>query len=268
MPPHSSLEILEARIAPAFAAVVPLASLDGITGFKLSGVADSDLAGRSVSAAGDVNGDGFADLLIGADRANEGGSDRGAGYVVFGKAGGFGASVALASLDGSNSFKLTGVANSDSAGRSVSAAGDVNGDGFADLLIGAPFANEGGNNRGAGYVVFGKAGGFGASVALAGLDGTNGFKLSGVADGDQAGFSVSAAGDANGDGFADLLIGATGANEGGTDRGAGYVTWSLARRAALARAWRSRGWTAPTASSSPASRTETMPASRSARQGT
>ena len=152
----SSIEILEARIAPAFASVIGLGSLDGTTGFKLSGVANSDYAGISVSAAGDVNGDGFADLLIGANGANETGNNRGAGYVVFGKAGGFGASVALSGLDGSNGFKLSGVADSDRAGSSVSAAGDVNGDGFDDLIIGAYGANEGGTDRGAGYVVFGQ----------------------------------------------------------------------------------------------------------------
>ena len=222
------IEILETRIAPAFAAVLPLVSLDGSNGFKLSGVSDDDKAGRSVSAAGDVNGDGFADLIIGAYRANEGGNERGAGYVVFGKAGGFDASVALSGLDGTNGFKLSGVADFDKAGKSVSAAGDVNGDGFDDLIIGAYSANEGGNERGASYVVFGKAGGFGASVALSGLNGTNGFKLAGGANFDFAGASVSAAGDVNGDGFDDLLIGALGANEGGTNPGAGYVVFGKA----------------------------------------
>ena len=71
-------------------------------------------------------------------------------------------------------------------------------------------------------MVFGKAGGFGASVALSGLDGSNGFKLSGIADNDFGGTSVSAAGDVNGDSFADLIISALRADEGGTDRGATY----------------------------------------------
>ncbi len=211
--------------AGAFGASVALSGLNGSNGFKLSGVADSDYAGRSVSAAGDVNGDDFADLIIGAYRADEGGNNSGAGYVVFGKAGGFGASVALSGLDGSNGFKLSGVANDDYAGISVSAAGDVNGDGFADLIIGAYRADESGYDSGAGYVVFGKAGGFGASVALSGLDGSNGFKLSGVADGNFAGNSVSAAGDVNGDGFDDLIIGASGATGGDTYSGAAYVVF-------------------------------------------
>ncbi len=168
--PCSTIEILEARIAPAFAASVNLGSLDGLTGFKLSGVADYDNAGGSVSTAGDVNGDGFDDVIIGAFSADEGGDGRGASYGVFGKAGGFGANVALSGLDGSNGFKLSGVADNDFAGLAVSAAGDVNGDGFDDLLIGDLSANEGGTNRGATYVVFGKASGFSASVSLSGLD--------------------------------------------------------------------------------------------------
>ena len=104
-----------------------------------------------MSTAGDVNGDGFDDVIIGAFSADEGGDGRGASYVVFGKAGGFGANVALSGLDGSNGFKLSGVADNDFAGLAVS-------------------ANEGGTNRGATYVVFGKAGGFGASMSLSGLD--------------------------------------------------------------------------------------------------
>ncbi|HZJ17758.1 MAG TPA: integrin alpha, partial [Chthoniobacteraceae bacterium] len=214
--------------AGGFSASTSLSSLDGSAGFKLSGVANSDRAGRSVSGAGDVNGDGFADFIVGAPYADEGGSDRGAAYVVFGKAGGFGASVALASLDGSAGFKLSGAADNDRAGFSVSAAGDVDGNGFDDLVIGALFANGGGTNRGSAYVVFGQATGFGASVALASLDGDAGFKLQGVADNDRAGFSVSGAGDVNGDGFADLLVGAFAAQEGGNDRGAAYVIFGRA----------------------------------------
>ena len=62
----SFIEILEARIAPAAVAAIDLSSLDGKNGFKLSGVADGDWFGASVSTAGDVNGDGFADLIVGA----------------------------------------------------------------------------------------------------------------------------------------------------------------------------------------------------------
>ena len=106
---------------------------------------------------GDVNGDGFADLIVGACRADPHGSDSGASYVVFGKASGFAANLDLSSLDGTNGFKLSGVAAGDHSGFSVASAGDVNGDGFDDLIIGALGADPNGIDSGASYVVFGKA---------------------------------------------------------------------------------------------------------------
>jgi len=76
---------------------------------------------------------------------------------VFGKVGGFAANIDLSSLDGSNGFMLSGVAASDVSGRSVAAAGDINGDGFDDVIVGAQLADPHGNISGASYVVFGKA---------------------------------------------------------------------------------------------------------------
>ena len=110
------------------------------------------------------------------------GSGSGASYVVFGKASGFAANLNLSTLDGSNGFKLSGVAAGDQSGSSVSAAGDVNGDGFDDLIIGATAPIPTASDSGASYVVFGKASGFAANLNLSTLDGSNGFKLSGVAE--------------------------------------------------------------------------------------
>ena len=182
----------------------------------------------SVSAAGDVNGDGFDDLIIGALGADPQRLDSGASYVVFGKASGFAANLNLSTLDGSNGFKLSGVAAGDHSGCSVSAAGDVNGDGFDDLIIGAHGADPNGSNSGASYVVFGKASGFAANLNLSTLDGSNGFKLNGVAADDYSGRSVSAAGDVNGDGFGDLIIGALAPIP--TAPIPGRATWSSAAR--------------------------------------
>jgi len=181
---------------------------NGANGFKLSGDKAGDRSGWSVASAGDVNGDGFADLIIGAPYADSPGSDSGAGYVVFGKAAGFGPNLDLSTLNGANGFKLSGVAAKDLTGVSVASAGDVNGDGFADLIVGAPTAASPGTDSGASYVVFGKASGFGANLDLSSLNGANGFKLSGVAAGDRSGWSVASAGDINGDGFGDLIVGA------------------------------------------------------------
>ena len=224
------LEPLEERINLA-AASYDLGALGGSDGFVLEGIVGSDFSGHSVSGAGDVNGDGFDDVLIGAYLANPGGmSDAGETYVVFGQTDGFAASFDLGSLNGSNGFVLTGITANDLAGRSVSSAGDVNGDGFGDIVIGAQGADPGGDS-GAGetYVVFGEAGGFGPSLDLSTLDGTNGFVLTGIATDDVSGAAVSSAGDVNGDGYDDLVIGAYRANAGGTDdAGETYVVFGQA----------------------------------------
>jgi hypothetical protein len=227
-PTFWAIEPLESRIAPAFAAVFDLSSLSGTNGFKISGVAAYDRSGSQVSDAGDINGDGFDDVIIGAKYAAPNGRWSGASYVVFGKASGFTPNLNLATLDGSNGFKLSGVAAYDRSGYSLSATGDVNGDGFDDLIIGASDADPNGNDSGASYLVFGHASGFAANLNLSMLNGINGFKISGVGAGDHSGASVSGAGDINGDGFNDLIIGAFGADPNGSIFGAAYVVFGKA----------------------------------------
>ncbi|MEZ6061916.1 MAG: hypothetical protein R3C19_16345 [Planctomycetaceae bacterium] len=156
-----------------FSSVVDFSTLDGNTGFRLDGGAAFDHSGWSVSRAGDVNGDGFNDLIIGAGDADPGGNSyAGSSYVVFGNSGGFPLVVNLSTLDGSTGFRLDGVASDDRSGISVSDAGDMNGDGFGDFIIGARVADPGGNfAAGSSYVVFGKSGGFSSVVNLSTLDG-------------------------------------------------------------------------------------------------
>ena len=187
-----------------------LSSLNGTNGFKLDAENSGGETGYSVSIAGDINGDGNNDLLISAYSypSNIG---IGRSYVVFGGLGmGSSGNISLAGLNGMNGFKLDGENNGDESGFSVSAAGDINGDGNNDLLIGA-WDYLSGNTKGRSYVLFGGPGvGSSGNIPLSSLNGTNGFKLDGENNGDYSGYSVSAAGDINGDGHADLLIGAYG----------------------------------------------------------
>ncbi|NKI36598.1 DUF11 domain-containing protein, partial [Wenzhouxiangella sp. XN79A] len=215
-----------AALAQLFPAEIELSALDGTNGFVLNGEAANDEAGRSVSAGGDINGDGIDDLIIGAEGADQNGSSSGRSYVVFGSDTGFASPVELSGLDGSNGFALNGEAQYDLSGVSVSAAGDINGDGIDDLVIGAYRADPNGNYSGRSYVVFGSDTGLASPVELSGLDGSNGFVLNGEAQSDYSGFSVSTAGDINGDDTDDLIIGAFGADpNGNSNAGKSYVVF-------------------------------------------
>jgi hypothetical protein len=203
-----------------FNSSLDLASLDGSNGFVINGIESYDDSGQSVSGAGDVNNDGVDDFIIGASGADPAGvSGAGSSYVIFGRSNL--SSVDLASLDGSNGFVINGIDQNDFSGISVSGAGDVNSDGFDDIIIGAYLADQPGeNDAGESYVIFGGKN-FNSSLALANLNGNNGFVLTGVDFYDDTGYSVSGAGDINNDGIADVIIGAPGV--GGS--GASYVVF-------------------------------------------
>ena len=192
---------------------VDLANLAPTAGFMIQGDPLVDRVGSSVSGAGDVNGDGFDDVIVGAPLHDDGGSiDAGAAYVIFGKAAGFG-TVHLSSL-GAGGFYIRGDDAVDFAGISVSGAGDINHDGFDDVIVGTDIGRA--------YVIFGRAGGFGA-IDLTDLAPATGLVIQGAHPEDDLGRSVSGAGDFNGDGFSDLLLGAPRADIGGTDRGLVYL---------------------------------------------
>ncbi len=170
-----------------------------VRGFE--GSSGGERAGESVASAGDTNGDGRDDILIGAPRYSGGGAERGAVHIILGSA-----SVAGRSLSSADAT-LLGDSAGDRAGMSVAGAGDVDGDGRDDLIIGAPADADGGNNAGAAYIVLGPvSGGSLATQAAA--------KLTGEAVNDEAGLDVASGGDGDGDGASEVLIGARGAGGG------------------------------------------------------
>ncbi|MFM7203833.1 MAG: MopE-related protein [Myxococcota bacterium] len=167
--------------------------------------------GYAPAFVGDVDGDGFDDMLVSAHYNDAGGTDAGAAYLFLGP-------VTGSSLTASNADAvLLGEQPGDYAGFSVSGAGDVNGDGYGDFVLGAPLQDEAGADAGAVYLVLGPVSG---SIQVANVKA----RFLGEKVGDQAGSSVAALGDMNKDGYADFAIGAEKYDDGSKkDTGAVYV---------------------------------------------
>jgi Ca2+-binding RTX toxin-like protein len=203
-------------------------SLDTLTaadGFVIQGRANQNSADMNVSAAGDVNGDGLGDLILGAQYGNVGASGGGEAYVIYGRAGASRGTVSLPDLAARDGFVLHAAAPGDMVGRSVAGAGDVNGDGLDDVLIGASAADGGSNAAGAAYVIYGQLGAARPALVLSNLGVASGFALQGAAAADLLGTSVAMAGDVNGDGIADMIFGAPGNDQDGLGAGRAYLVY-------------------------------------------
>lgn len=189
------------------------------------GEAAFDWSGIAVSGAGDFNGDGLSDFLVGAIGADANGSRSGRTYVVFGN--GTRPTGLLGSLDGTNGFSLEGEAADDDSGRSIAAAGDVNGDGLDDILVSAYRADGTEIDAGRIYLIYGTDQAIGsASLELSNVGGTvAGVVLEGEGEGDFAGFALAGGVDLDNDGFDEMVIGAYAADLAGGASGRIYVVY-------------------------------------------
>ena len=204
-----------------FSPALELSSLDGSNGFAINGInalTRADISGE----AGDINGDGIGDLIISASFAAPNGRGSGQSYVVFGSKNGFSPMLELSSLNGTNGFAINGISSGDRA-RAVSGTQDINGDGIDDVIVRTFEADP--RDAGQNYVVFGSKNGFSSTLELSSLDGKNGFAINDINGSDYVGMGTSA-GDINGDGIDDLIIGASGADpNGSTNAGQSYVVF-------------------------------------------
>jgi hypothetical protein len=161
--------------------------------------------GNTVSSAGDINGDGYADVIVGSELYDNGQTDEGAAFVYYGSASGI-------TLTGGVLLEVN-QANA-RFGEAVKTAGDVNGDGFGDVVVGAYLFDSGQNDEGAVFVFHGSATGINTTAAVI---------LQINQDYAQFGNAVASAGDVNGDGYSDIVVGAYLFDDGQTDEGAAFV---------------------------------------------
>ncbi len=181
------------------------ANLDLTSSVSLDVNQAASLMAWSVSGAGDINGDGFDDVIVGAPDYDNGQSDEGVAFVYYGSSKGIGdiASVMLESNQANAAM-----------GKSVSSAGDVNGDGYGDIIVGAIFYSNGEQFEGGAFVYYG---------STDGVDKNKFTILQSNQPNALMGRSASSAGDVNGDGFGDVIVGAEAYDNGQFNEGAALL---------------------------------------------
>ncbi|WDE00295.1 LamG-like jellyroll fold domain-containing protein [Thalassomonas actiniarum] len=172
----------------------------------IKGLTANDWTGWAVAPAGDVNGDSYDDIIIGAPQDDTNGGNAGRAYVLFGNNTGVLAELTDAA-QGINGFVINGAGAGDKAGFAVNGGVDINGDGLSDLVVGAPYSDGSETETGTAYVVFGKKDTNAVELADIALDSDeSGFAIYGKYARDQVGGSI-VLGDVNGDGLADIILG-------------------------------------------------------------
>ena len=181
---------------------------------------NDDRFGSALAALGDLNEDGMRDLAVGAPGDDDGGTDRGAVWILF--LDGTTGKVRLSQKVSDTSGGFGGTLNDgDRFGSAVASIGDLDGDGTGDLAVGAPYADVNGPDRGEIWILFmGRDGKVSSQQRIA--DGSGGFKGN-LNDDDHFGSAAASAGDLDGDGIPDLAVGAPGDDDGGTNRGAVWI---------------------------------------------
>ncbi len=180
---------------------------------------------RVVAGIGDVNNDGIEDFAIGVPRASIETEADGIVFVVFGRDDEYGETLNLSGLEEGEGFFIGGAPGGALFGWDIAAAGDVNGDGIDDFIVGAVTEDRSGEDAGGAYVIFGRSNGFPLALDLATLNGLNGYEITGAAPGDFAGFSVAGGKDVNQDGLTDLIVGAPGSGANGVGSGAIHIVY-------------------------------------------
>jgi FG-GAP repeat len=194
---------------------------------RVLGDRSNDHAGAAISAAGDINGDGRRDFVVGAPGNDRSGKNAGAAYVIFGPVR---QSVTDLRAPLASGFVIRGAHAGDRAGLAVGGAGDVNSDGFDDLLVGAPFNDATGHNAGCVYIVFGSR-----SMTSVHLDalGRRGYSIKGEGSDAVLGTSVANAGDTNDDGLSDAIIGSLGTYAGREAAGSAFIVYGKTSNKAI-----------------------------------